>query len=91
MAVAAVADFLKSALGETALHARQQIYPEGQLCAVEGRLLDDGPCRIAGLALADKFYLIGGIAHEIALESRHAAFQLFAEQLAVGILHGLQL
>ena len=91
MAVAAVADFLKSALGETALHARQQIYPEGQLCAVEGRLLDDGPCCIAGLTLADKFYLIGGIAHEIALEGRHAAFQLFAEQLAVGIFHGLQL
>ena len=82
---------VKAAFRKAGLYIAHQIYPQGDLGAVEGRLLDDALGTIGDIGGDDIVGLISGIAQEVALEDSLCATELAFDKLAIGIENGFQL
>ena len=91
MAELAVTYFIQSASGDTRLHTRHQIHPQGYLRTVKGCLLDDALGAWGHIRGDNILCLIGSVAQEVTLEHRLRTSWQTVQQTIVRLHDGFQL
>ena len=86
-----IGHLIEAPVGETGADACHQVGPQRHLRTVEGRLLDETLGAVAGVSGKHLVGLVGGIAEEVALEDCHRTLEPVADELLIGIEHGIKL